>query len=128
MYIIDGVASALRHTSFAPGDLYLDTRDGRRVRPLSGREKWRLMGLHPAKAELLIEAGLGDQLGQLAGNSIPVRMAAAVAADEAHRVSTFKGMLCTASHCVLPSCCAWDWLPLKCWFGMMDAYRAWCMR
>ena len=105
VYSIDGVAKALRHTNFAPGDLYLDTRDGRRVRPLSGRERWRLMGLHPAKAELLIEAGLGDQLGQLAGNSIPVRMTAAVAADEAKRVSTFKWMVrCRerSTFCLMP--------------------------
>ena len=63
------------------------------------------MGLHPAKAELLIKVGLGDQLGQLAGNSIPVRMAAAVAADEAQRVSTFKGMVrCRerSTFCLMP--------------------------
>jgi hypothetical protein len=38
VYSIDGVARALRHSFFAPGDLYLDTRCGI-VRGLSSTEK-----------------------------------------------------------------------------------------
>ena len=94
VYSIEGIAKAIRHANFAPGDLFLDTRgDSNLVRPLSGAEKWRLTGLSDAKAQHLVSAGLGDQLGPLAGNSIPVRMTEALAASESARVLRFETLL-----------------------------------
>jgi len=64
VHSLDGYAKAIRHTEFAPGDLYLDSRGGSQtIRPLSGLEKWRMMGLSEDKAAHLIEEGYGCQLG-----------------------------------------------------------------
>ena len=88
---IDGVAKAIRHTSFAPGDLFLDDRrECALVRPLSNREKWEIMGLSGHKAQLLEDRGLSGELGQLAGNSVPHRMATAVAAEASSRIAKFN--------------------------------------
>ena len=51
------------------------------------------MGLSEDKAAHLIAEGYGCQLGQLAGNSIPVRMTELVARDEAQRISRYKQLL-----------------------------------
>ena len=93
VYTIDGAAKAIRHTNFAPGDLYLDDRTGEIVRPLSGKEKWRLTGLSDAKRSVLQAGGLESELGQLAGNSIPCNMTRAVAEDEAQRIARYKNLL-----------------------------------
>ena len=57
------------------------------MRQLSGLEKWRLTGLSSSKADVLIDAGFGVQLGPLAGNFIPIRMTEAVSKDEASRIA-----------------------------------------
>lgn len=94
VYSLRGCAKAIRHTEFAPGDLYLDRRGNFDcVRPLSGSEKWRLSGLCHMKASWLIANGYGDQLGALAGNSIPARMTEAVVEDEMRRLALFKRLL-----------------------------------
>ena len=67
------------------------------MRPLSGREKWRISGLCESKAEWLIANGHDDQLGPLAGNSIPARMTEAVVVDEMLRVSRYKQLLLARS-------------------------------
>ena len=94
VWSVDGVAKAIRHTNFAPGDLFLDDRDGQGiVRPLSDQEKWKIMGLAQNKAEILKRLGMEKELGQLAGNSIPSRMADAVAAEAASRVAQYKRLI-----------------------------------
>ena len=94
VYCINGCAKAIRHSEFAPGDLYLDRRGGYDcVRPLSGREKWRLSGLDPDKANWLEEQGLRPQLGPLAGNSIPARMTEVIVEDEMKRLAQYKRLL-----------------------------------
>ena len=93
VHSIDGICKAIRHTNFAPGDLFLDARQGKVIRPLSHLEKWRLTGLSVSKADELVSAGFDDQLGPLAGNSIPVRMTSAVAEDEAGRIKAYKELL-----------------------------------
>ena len=91
VYNIHGVARSVRHTAFAPGDLYLDDRDGRSmVRPLSGMEKWNVMELSRAKAAQLDNLGLANEKGQLAGNSITERMAAAVAEAAGDRIARYQ--------------------------------------
>ena len=91
VFSIDGVAKAVRHTNFAPGDLFLDDRGPLAVvRPLSDLEKWQVMGLSDEKAQVLGELGHSSELGQLAGNSITSKMADAVAAESASRISKFK--------------------------------------
>jgi hypothetical protein len=63
------------------------------------------MGLHPDKAAFLTEAGCEDQLGQLAGNSIPVRMTAAVAKDVAQRIAPYKELMAyrdRGTFCLIP--------------------------
>ena len=46
VYSIHNVARSIRHTAFAPGDLYWDDRGSEHlIRPLSGEEKWRVMEL-----------------------------------------------------------------------------------
>ena len=91
VFSIDGVAKAIRHTNFAPGDLFLDDRGPHAVvRPLSDLEKWQVMGLSDEKAQVLEGLGLSSELGQLAGNSITSKMADAVAAESASRISKFK--------------------------------------
>ena len=70
-----------------PGDKYFDPRGGGCVRHLSGIEKWNLMGLSESTAAFLSSQGLDSQLGPLACNSIPTRMAGAVAEDVAIRVA-----------------------------------------
>ena len=91
VFSMSGLAKAVRHTEFAPGDLYLDLRGGgSAVRPLSGSEKWRLSGLSEGKRRWLLEEGHSKQLGPLAGNSIPARMAEAVIEDESWRVSRYR--------------------------------------
>ena len=91
VFSIHGVAQAVRHTAFAPGDLYLDDRDETPgvIRQLSPQEKWNVTGLSDAKATWLTQAGQADSLGPLAGNSIPVGMAALVAEQAAARVQKF---------------------------------------
>ena len=90
---IDGIAKAIRHTNFAPGDLYLNDRLGVIVRPLSGSEKWRLTGLSDGKKGVLQAGGLGAELGQLAGSSIPCNMTRVVAEDESERIARYKTLL-----------------------------------
>ena len=98
MYSLEGCAKAIRHTEFAPGDLYLDRRGGFDcVRPLSGSEKWTVSGLCEAKARWLVANGHGGQLGPLAGNSIPARMTEAIVEDEMLRVSRYKQLLVARS-------------------------------
>ena len=88
VYNIDGVARALRHSFFAPSDLYLDTRCSI-VRGLSSTEKWRMCGLSNSKAKVSIANGQEHELGPLARNSIPTTMTKMVAEDEAERVAKF---------------------------------------
>ena len=91
VYSIHGVARAIRHTAFAPGDLYLDDRDGKAmVRPLSPQEKWRVMGLSVLKANKLQELGLSDEKSQLAGNSICANMSNAVAEVVGKRMASYQ--------------------------------------
>ena len=85
VYSLLGVARAVRHTSFAPGDLYLDERGPAICRPLSGHEMWRVQGLPAEKAALLAP----EELGPLAGNSIPASMTSLVAGRVASRVALF---------------------------------------
>ena len=92
VYSTRSVAVAVRRTHFAPGDLYLDPRVPGLVRPLSGLEKWRVMGLPAEHAQLLIDKGQGNQLGALAGNSIPASMADAVVKTQAARVAAYQSM------------------------------------
>ena len=93
IYSIHGVARAIRHTAFAPGDLYLDDRCGEDlVRPLSAEEKWRVMELSPSKEALLGELGLSEERGQLAGNSITGRMTAVVAEVVGEKVADYQRM------------------------------------
>ncbi len=94
VFSIRGVAQSVRHTNFAPGDLYLDDRDPERcmVRPLSGLEKWRIAALSPAKAAWLAQQGQSDALGPLAGNSIPAEMASLVMQHELRRVSWYMSI------------------------------------
>ena len=93
VHSIDGICKAIRHTNFAPGDLFLDARQGKVIRSLSHLEKWRLTGLSASKAEELASAGFDDQLGPLAGNSIPVRMTSAGAEDEAGRIKAYTELM-----------------------------------
>jgi site-specific DNA-cytosine methylase len=94
VYSMCGLAKAIRHTSFAPGDLYWDHRLGpEAVRALSGREKWRLMGLGEERAAELVDAGLENHIGALAGNSIPTCMTQAVAESEGARIRRFRELL-----------------------------------
>ena len=91
VYSMCGLAKAIRHTAFAPGDLYLDHRaEHNLVRPLSGREKWRVMGLNGSLSERLVEDGWEEQLGPLAGNSIPGNMTKAVVDSEACRIRKYR--------------------------------------
>ena len=91
VYSIRGVARAIRHTAFAPGDLYWDNRDGESmVRPLSPQEKWRVMGLSVFKANKLKELGLSDEKSQLAGNSICANMSNAVAEVVGKRMASYQ--------------------------------------
>jgi hypothetical protein len=93
VFSMEGIAKAVRHTNFAPGDLDFDPRGGGCVRQLPGVEKWNLMGLSKSKADFLSSQGLSSQLGPLAGNSIPARMTEAVAEDVAVRVAKYEGLL-----------------------------------
>ena len=88
-----GIAKAVRHTNFAPGDLYFDPRVSGCVRQLSGIEKWDLMSLSESKAAFLSSQGLDSQLGPLAGYSILARMTEAVAEDVAIRVANYDQLL-----------------------------------
>ena len=88
------MAKAIRHTTFAPGDLFLDDRGEKSiVRPLSSVEKWNIMGLAQSKADVLANLGMESELGQLAGNSIPSSMANVVAAEAASRVAQYKRLI-----------------------------------
>ena len=94
VYSTLSLAKAIRHTEFAPGDLYLDHRFlHSAVRPLSGREKWRITGLREEKADKLEAQGRASYLGPLAGNSIPSIMSNAVPESEADRVRRYKLLL-----------------------------------
>ena len=91
VHSIHGVARAIRHTAFAPGDLYLDDRSCHSiVRPLSGEEKWRVMELSQKKASKLNDLGLCEEKSPLAGNSITGRMAATVAEAVGQRIAVFQ--------------------------------------
>ena len=90
VYSVQALAKAMRHTSFAPRDLYLDHRAPNLVRPLSGLKKWRVLGLSEEKAHILMEGGLEGELGQLVCNSIPLRMTRAVAQSECERIWCFQ--------------------------------------
>lgn len=88
-----GVTRAIRHTQFAPGDLYLDPCfDRDLVRPLSGQEKWDLTELSAAKSKALIDKGLQHESGPLAGNSIPLRMTDAVMESEMRRLAQYQAL------------------------------------
>lgn len=93
VYSIFGVAKAVRHSAFAPGDLYLDDRGGAQtIRPLSGREKWEVQQLSNEKATKLTELGLQHELGPLAGNSIPSVMTEAVSEESSRRVAQYSSI------------------------------------
>ena len=98
VYSIHGVARAIRHTCFAPGDLYLDDRGQTAVvRPLSNEEKWRVMELPEQKADQLAALGLSSEKGQLAGNSITGRMTLVVAETAAKRLAQHQAMRAACS-------------------------------
>ena len=88
VYSMLGVARAVRHTAFAPGELYLDERGpGPGIcRPLSGHEMWKVQGLPDEKAALLTPS----ELGPLAGYSIPSSMTSLVASVVSSRVALFN--------------------------------------
>jgi hypothetical protein len=90
---MQSVGSAIRHTAFAPGDLYLDTRVVPALcRPLSVAEKWKAQGLSREKFELLQAANLEEHAGALAGNSIPAEMTKLVTSVVAKRVHAFSAL------------------------------------
>ena len=94
VFDIDGVAEAVRHTNFAPDDLFLDDRGERPlVRQLSDQERWNIMSSSVQKAKVLKESGMEGELGQLDRNSIPRRMADLVADEAASRVARYKLMV-----------------------------------
>ena len=91
VYSIHGVARAIRHTAFAPGDLYLDNRGEEDIgRPLSDQEKWNGMELSIEKSKVLDKLELSHEKGQLAGNSITGRMASTVAGVVGGRVAAYQ--------------------------------------
>jgi DNA (cytosine-5)-methyltransferase 1 len=79
--IVDSIAPCLPATQYKSQTNYgvLSIIQGKRIRKLSPRECFRLMGLSEQRIELLISSGLSDtQLYKLAGNSIVINVLVAI--------------------------------------------------